>query len=334
MEKIVEIKKERDSNFELCRLVCMLYIVIYHLIIHVPAVYENISWGLPLRNICHIGVVVFVMISGYYGIRRKWSRLLELALTVSFYNILGILVATLCFKQHFEVRSLLSVFFPITKGGYWFITTYVVLYLIAPYLNMVLEKLPKRDFSLFLIVLGIIVWYGGGIWSNDIGHGRGIMAFILSYCIGSFIKKFYKTEAQKFAYWGGLYLIASIIMVVCVAFLPGILSKGITHFTFGYNELGLYVMSVLLLLMFQSVKIRSKVINWSATSCLGIYLCHGNTNISSLIVYPQYSNILLGNIDNQWFLLLAHIVFAFVVVVCCVLIDKVRQYMFNIIERK
>jgi surface polysaccharide O-acyltransferase-like enzyme len=169
----------------------------------VPAVYEKTSWGLPLRNICHIGVVVFVMISGYYGIRRKWSRLLELALTVSFYNILGILVATLCFNQHFEVRSLLSVFIPITKGGYWFITTYVVLYLIAPYINMVLEKLPKRDFLLLLIVLGIIVWYGGGIWSNDIGHGRGIMAFILSYCIGSFIKKFYNTEAQKFVYWGG-----------------------------------------------------------------------------------------------------------------------------------
>ena len=221
-----------------------------------------------------------------------------------------------------------------TKGGYWFITTYVVLYLIAPYINMVLDKLPKRDFSLFLIVLGIVVLYGGGIWSIAIGHGRGIMAFILSYCIGSFIRKFYNTEARKFAYWGGQYLAASIVIIVCIVFLPGILSKGITHFTFGYNELGLYIMSVLFILMLQSVKIRSKLINWSATSCLGIYLCHGNTNISSLIVYPLYSNNLLGSIDNQWLLLLAHIVFAFVVVICCVLIDKVRQCMFIPIERK
>lgn len=114
MEQTIAINKERDSNFELCRIVCMLYIVIYHLIIHVPAVIENTSWGLPLRNICHIGVVVFVVISGYYGIRRKWKRLLELALTVSFYNFIGILVATLCFNQNFEARSLLSVFFPIT----------------------------------------------------------------------------------------------------------------------------------------------------------------------------------------------------------------------------
>ena len=94
------------------------------------------------------------------------------------------------------------------------------------------------------------------------------------------------------------------------------------------------MMSVLFLLMFQGFKIRSKIINWSATSCLGIYLCHGNTNVSSLVVYPLYSHLLLGNIDNQWLLLLAHIIFAFIVVMCCVLIDKVRQCMFIFIERK
>lgn len=334
MEKVVEIKKDRDSNFELCRLLCMLYIVIYHLIIHVPTVYENTSWGLPLRNICHIGVVVFVMISGYYGIRRKWKRLVSLALSVSFYNVLGILIAILFFNQYFDVRSLLSVVFPITKGGYWFITSYVVLYLIAPYINMVLEKLNKRDYILLLIVLGLIVWYGGGVWNNGIGHGRGIMAFLLSYIIGSYIRKYYNTETKRLSFLGGQYLVASIIMIVCIVFSPVTLSKVITHFTFGYNEFGLYVMSVLFFLMFSSIKIKSKIINWSATTCLGIYLCHENTNIRSLIIHPLYSNVLLSNINNQWLLLFVHISFAIIVVICCVLIDKVRQSMFIFIERK
>ena len=290
MEQVIAIKKERDSNFELCRLVCMLYIVIYHLIIHVPGVYENTMWGRPLRTICHIGVVVFVMISGYYGIRRKWRRLLELALTVCFYNVLGILIATLCFRQPFEVKSLLSVFFPVTNGGYWFITSYVVLYMIAPYINMVLEKLDKHEFLVSLLVFTIVVWYGGGIWSNNIGHGRGIMAFILSYGIGFFIRKFYSTETRKLAYWGGQYLIISFIIFACIAFLPGIMSKAINYLSFGYNAIGLYIMSILFLLMFQNIKIKSKVINRSATSCLGIYLCHGNTNVSStqVLVMKDY----------------------------------------------
>lgn len=244
--------KERDSNFELCRLVCMLYIVIYHLIIHVPGVYGNTMWGRPLRTLCHIGVVVFVMISGYFGIHRKWRRLLSLALSVSFYNALGILIAMLIFNQPFEVKSLLAIVFPITRGGYWFITSYAVLYVIAPYLNIVLEKLDKRDFLILLMVFAGVVWYGGGIWGAAIGHGRGIMAFVLSYSIGFFIKKFYSAGTQIFAYWGGQYLLASIIIFTCIVFLPDILSKAVNYLCFGYNEIGLYVMSVLFLLMFQS----------------------------------------------------------------------------------
>ena len=327
MENVIKIKV-RDSNFELCRLVCMLYIVVYHLIIHVPAVYENTSWGLPVRNICHIGVVVFVMISGYFGIKRKWKRLLSLALSVSFYNALGILIAVSIFHQPFELKSLLSIVFPITKGGYWFITSYAVLYLLAPYINMALEKLTKQEYILLLATLGIIVWYGGGVWNTGIGHGRGIMAFILSYSIGRYIRKFYNTETKKLSYWGAYFLVSALVFA-CIVFLPGLLSKAVTYLSFGYNEMGLYVMSILFLLMFKNISIKSKVINWSATSVLGIYLCHGNPNISSLIVYPSYYDLIYTHINNEFMLLIAHILFAILVVVCCIFIDKCRQFIFN-----
>ena len=331
MEQVVGIKKERDSNFELCRLVCMLYIVIYHLIIHVPAVYESTFWGRPLRTLCHIGVVVFVMISGYFGIKRKWKRLLSLALSVSFYNALGILIATLFLNQQFEIKSLLSIVFPISQGGYWFITSYAVLYMVAPYINIVLEKLENRDFLILLMVLAVVVWYGGGIWGNAIGHGRGIMAFVFSYSIGYYIRKFYSREGQPFIYWGGQYLGVSAIIFACVAFLPGILSKGINYLCFGYNEIGLYIMSVLFLLMFQSIKIKSKIINWSATSVLGIYLLHENKKIGSLVIYPIYENV-FSNIGNQWMCLVAHILFAMQVLVCCIFIDKIRRIIFQKIK--
>lgn len=331
MENTTIIKRERDSNFELCRLACMLYIVIYHLIIHVPAVYEDTFWGRPLRTLCHIGVVVFVMISGYFGIKRKWKRLLSLALSVSFYNALGITIAILFFRQQFEAKSLFSVIFPISQGGYWFITSYAVLYLIAPYINMVLEKLDKREFIILLVVFAAVVWYGGGIWGNAIGHGRGIMAFVFSYSIGYYIRKFYSREGQPFIYWGGQYLGVSAIIFACVAFLPGILSKGINYLCFGYNEVGLYVMSVLFLLMFQSTKIKSKIINWSATSVLGIYLLHENKEIGSLVIYPIYENV-FSNIGNQWMCMVTHIFFAMLVLVCCVFIDKIRRIIFQKIE--
>jgi hypothetical protein len=327
--------KERDSNFELCRLVCMLYIVIYHLIIHVHEVYEDTMWGRPLRTLCHIGVVVFVMISGYYGIRRKWSRLVELALSVSFYNALGLLIAVLLFGVPFEIKSLISVFFPITNGGYWFITSYVVLYLIAPYVNIVLEKLEKRDFLIYLTVLALIVCYGGGIFDCDIANGRGIIAFVLSYSLGSFIRKYYK-EKTSFLTRGRrpilLYFCVFVLVFCCIAFLPTMLSKAVNYLCFGYNEIGLFIMSILFFLMFQNFKLKSKFINSIATVALGIYLFHENRNFRSLIVYPIYKSVIYDNVSNQVQLLICHVLYAVVIICACVVIDKCRQYLFNYIK--
>ena len=327
--------KERDSNFELCRLVCMLYIVIYHLIIHVPEVYENTIWGRPLRTLCHIGVVVFVMISGYYGIRRKWSRLVELALSVSFYNALGIIIAVMLFNEPFEVRSLITVFFPVTNGGYWFITSYVVLYLIAPYINIVLENLEKRDFLIYLTVLALIVCYGGGIFNCFIADGRGIIAFVLSYSIGTFVRKFCKPYTS-FLTKGRipllLYICVFVLVFCCIAFLPTMLSKAVNYLCFGYNEIGLFIMSVLFFLMFQNFKLKSKFINSIATAALGIYLFHENRNFRSLIVYPIYKSVIYNNVSNQVILLINHVLYAVVIICACVVIDKCRQYLFNYIK--
>ena len=312
----VVIKKERDSNFELCRLACMFYIVIYHLIIHVPDVYENTIWGRPIRTLCHIGVIVFVMISGYYGIRRKWNRLIKLALSVSFYNGLGLILAVLIFGVPFKFESLLPIILPITKGGYWFITSYIVLYLIAPYINIVFESVEKREFHIILAVLVGVVCYGGGLMDCEIGNGRGILAFVLSYSMGFYIHRFYPNgfsfpivgNRPALVYWSFFF-----VLFVAIAFLPKMLSKAVNFMCFGYNEIGLFLMSILFLLMFHKFRMKNRYINWSATSVLGIYLLHGNPYVSSLVVYPLYTGI-FNHVGNQVLLFVIHILFAFVVI--------------------
>lgn len=330
IEKDNNIKKVRESNFELCRLICMLYIVVYHLIIHVPVVYETTIWGRPLRTLCHIGVIVFVMISGYFGIKRKWSGLLKLALSVSFYNLLGLIITCFFCGQPFELTSLLTIILPITHGNYWFITSYSVLFLLAPYINKVIEDLTKRDFIVLICILLAIVCYGGGLMNAEIGDGRGIIAFVLSYVIGRFIHKFcpdgieYPLVGNR---PGAIYFSAAAFLFCAIAFLPTLLSKAINFICFGYNEIGLYVMSVLFLLMFQRIKIRSNVINWCAESSIGIYLLHGNPLVSSLIVYPVYS-LVYSAISNQWLLFIVHVLFALSIICCCIMVDKIRQTLF------
>lgn len=335
IEKDNNIKKVRESNFELCRLICMLYIVVYHLIIHVPVVYETTIWGRPLRTLCHIAVIVFVMISGYFGIKRKWSGLLKLALSVSFYNLLGLIITCFFCGQPFELTSLLTIILPITHGNYWFITSYSVLFLLAPYINKVIEDLTKRDFIVLICILLAIVCYGGGLMNAEIGDGRGIIAFVLSYVIGRFIHKFcpdgieYPLVGNR---PGAIYFSAAAFLFCAIAFLPTLLSKAINFICFGYNEIGLYVMSVLFLLMFQRIKIKSNVVNWCAESTLGIYLFHENKNIGKLAVYPIYEQ-LTSIINNDFLLLLIHFVFAMVILLTAILIDKTRVVLFETITK-
>ena len=74
-----------------------------------------------------------------------------------------------------------------------------------------------------------------------------------------------------------------------------------------------------------------RYINWSATSVLGIYLLHGNPYVSSLVVYPLYTGI-FNHVGNQVLLFVIHILFAFVVILICVLVDKSRQILFSFFE--
>lgn len=74
--------KKRDSNIESLRLVCMMLIVVHHRLVYglydVPFVLEGqgdcsslSGSAIILNSFCYIGVNVFILISGYYGIKFK-----------------------------------------------------------------------------------------------------------------------------------------------------------------------------------------------------------------------------------------------------------------------
>lgn len=85
---------------ELLRLVSMLYIVFYHFSF-------RLQDGMASRTIgavFHIGVICFVMISGYFGIRPTPRKFLNLAGTIWFYmfacRLAGILIGGGICRRH------------------------------------------------------------------------------------------------------------------------------------------------------------------------------------------------------------------------------------------
>lgn len=77
-------RRERNSSIEMLRILAMLGIVIMHTN---GAVMEHgsgtgFAWTQIENGIFNAGVSIFVLISGYFGIRRSTQKLIELESTV------------------------------------------------------------------------------------------------------------------------------------------------------------------------------------------------------------------------------------------------------------
>lgn len=72
------IKKERDSNFELLRLLAMWFILIYHFVSFFVAKSDGSPLFRAVQMPLHVAVICFVLISGYYHIKTSLRGLCKL----------------------------------------------------------------------------------------------------------------------------------------------------------------------------------------------------------------------------------------------------------------
>ena len=113
--------KLRDTKTDLMRLAFMFMICLVHAV-----GCDTSRWTHWLTNVSYAGVLGFVLISGYYGIRFSWSKVLKLegvgigcALTV-------VSAAALCDPAAFTLPHYAQEVIRLFRG-YWFVHAYVAL---------------------------------------------------------------------------------------------------------------------------------------------------------------------------------------------------------------
>lgn len=84
-------KIDRESNFELLRIICMLLIIWGHLtnkyLVSEPILGLNYIETHFLKSFTTVAVNVFVLISGYFSISFKLPRILKLGQLTWFYSV-------------------------------------------------------------------------------------------------------------------------------------------------------------------------------------------------------------------------------------------------------
>jgi len=283
--------KKRESNFELLRIFLMVMIITGHVSVHHenPYVLTNgeeifklFLWGM----IC-VSVNTFILISGYFGIQFKKDRLLRLIIQTMFYSIVFMIIAIIFGWRTFNARMDLFALLPIITKQYWFVTCYVVLYILSPWINIWVGSLNVNMYRRFLLTGFLIVY----LWPTfnylinapqfirDAGYG--IVNFIYLYMLGRYIHLYYEEKHSSFFYGCG-YLISTIILFICQYSLSWLLGFEFTSWL-SYNTLFCLISSVCLFMAFKNLSFYSAKINYWAKPCLAVYLIHMAPNILSVI---------------------------------------------------
>ena len=120
------------------------------------------SFRVLLMCMSIVAVNCYVMISGYFRIKQSWRGFLNLYTQCAFYMIILTTLATL-FLNASAVDILKKTVFALTESGYWFLTAYLALFLVAPVLNVAFEKQNSKQRKASLMGLLLIDVYIGYI---------------------------------------------------------------------------------------------------------------------------------------------------------------------------
>lgn len=294
------------------------------------------------------GVHVFFLLTGYFLIKSevRLKSLWKIWLTVSFWAILTLVVATLAGIEPLAFGNVISALFPVITNAYWFITTYFVIVLMSVKINQLLCKIQKRQFATFLfpaiILIHGITWVANSVDPNvTLGGINRIAVYFLTYLMGAYLRlhppKFSTAKIVLFAVVQWLILLPTLSYLVILKAttesnfpfcdVACVLIPNPTFFQ--YTSWGITLLSaVTLFLLFMRINIKpSKAINALAATILGVYIIHDSPFIRHWIwtVTPS--------VYDNWYSSQAIYYMTFVIVIIvffiCAILEMLRAKLYD-----
>ena len=335
------IKKPREANLDLLRIASMLLIIFLHSIDHSGVLENAENYGTSMYlyvrftyALCMVCVNIYVMLSGYFMVNSKFRlhKVVTLWMEAVFYSFTLKLLFMLLGKETFSIVSLASCFFPILTGRYWFLTIYVGMYLVSPFLNILIRAMNKRQHGMLNLCLFAIM----SLWSSlhpaiagmNSGGGWGLAWFVVLYLAAAWLRLYYTPCQKSWPWFMGFALIpagmALLQYPLLADHLPSVVSAIVNHW-YRYDSAPVYLMTMCLFIGFMNIKIHSEKLSALITSIapltLGVYLIHAHADVS-----PWSWEVL--NLPSKMesvvfpFIQLTSVVSIFVI---CAVVDAVRQ---------
>lgn len=311
--------KSRDINLELLRILCMLFIVMGH-------VGGRAGYDLPIVLMPH-HVNCFILISGYFLIiaQFKFERVLRTAIETIFYSFGITLVLYLLGRATtYELLKSIVPFVP-AVFNYWFVTKYLGLLLLSPFIQKAVSNITKQQYKVLLLTMvflssTLFIFFPLG---ELFGNGFSLMWMITLFLTSGYLRLYPLKISRLFSFIG--MCLCLVVYNLCSHYFSDVVRL---H----YNSLITYCLAIFTFLWFKDWPLSNtnwfaKVVMFVAPHVFAIYLIHEQGLLQTKYMV-EWFNMFVGVMPNWVYLF----VFGFAVIILCALIDKLRVRLFKLVK--
>jgi len=341
---------------ELLRIVSMIMIITLHFLGH-GGVLTSVRIFSPVyyfawffEGISYVAVNCYVLISGYFLVVSGFNlkKFLVILGQVFFYSVGIYFVLVYIGQIEFNSKALVLSFLPVLSKQYWFVTIYIGMYIMSPFINLAIRAMTSKQHLICIIMTTFLF----SIWPNifffsgtlSFGGGEGVVWFIVLYLVAAYLRLYYQPsyKMKKYIY---IYIIITLLLplsrfmisMLSITSLSDIFSadlfiKGSSIF-YSYNSILVYPSSIALFVLFLNINIKNeyfkKVILLFSPLTFGVYLIHDNKHMR--FVLWEYVNAPLY--ISQWYFPIFMVVIIMLIYLACSFIEKLRKTLFRPIEQ-
>ena len=323
-------QNQRQSNIELLRCFAMLCIVVYHLCLFALV---GVSTGTKLYQALqiplHIGVPLFVLISGYFGIRFSLKGLMRLCSKGYFYFV-PFAVIPMILTHSGGVKAVLKSVFIFGFDAQWYLNTYLYLFLFSPIINRYLENITKSQRLYLLAILTFMSVYIGNVTEGDVClvEGKNLTNFLLLYTLGNSLRH-YQEHINGCSQFKLVitYLLFNAFLVIGFMYIPIIAGK-IWKYSYAYDSPIIMVNSVWIFAIFSKLNVKSRFVNWMGSGVFACYLLQCPA-ILWKNCFERPIQYIYGFANEPWQILPIMVLYAAVAMLIMGSIDKVLNPIWN-----
>lgn len=283
---------ERNYGLDAARICAMCGIIILHILgqggvlatCQLNSGHYWISWWLEICAYCSVDL--FALISGWFGIYKKKNsifRSLQLFGIVIFYSVIFTVLFSLIEPSVFTgYADVVKSIFPFLAGRYWYITCYIPLAVLQPFINKMLLALSEKQHRVLCFLTIFLFSFIPSLLKTDFFAFKDGYSFIwltVCYIIGAYLRRSEsrKTGTSNKAKYLGMFFAGSLVLLLGNILINQIWGYDWHYFISYISPVTLLMAAVLLLYMKGTdIKYGRKAVMQAASVAFDVYViqCH------------------------------------------------------------